>query len=241
MDAIAAQDIPYWNEAMAAKYTGNKRPYDQSDFSKFLWKYDGIIDAPAMFFLEEWIAANPDAKVILNKRSFDSWYRSVSNTGFRLTAWPWWPYIRPFQSGHLYAWYQYACTWLNLMGQQGYATKPQHERWTRENYRKTYDEHYPRVRALVPADRILEFELGKDGWNELCAFLDKDVPDQPFPHMNEAKGMVEQRLALIWQDAMKNFLKVMSTTGIAAAVFAFGWMRWRGQLVALARGITPPG
>ena len=241
MDALPAGDIPFWNEALAAKHTGNKRPYDQADFSKFLWKYDAIVDAPAIFFIEEWLAANPDAKVILNRRSFDSWYRSVSNTGFRLMAWPWWPYLWPFLSRPIYAWYQYACAWLNMMGQQGYCTKPQLELWTRENYRKTYDAHYPYVRSLVPADRILEFELGRDGWKELCAFLDKDIPDEPFPHANEAKGMVEQRLQLVWWDAMRNLLKSVATSGVLAAVVGIGWLRWKGNLALLARRLTPPG
>lgn len=96
MDAMQNGDIPFWNEALAARYAGDKAPYDADDWAKILWSYEGIIDAPAIFFMEEWLAQNPEAKVMLNKRSFEGWYRSVSNTGMPLTSWKWWPLLRPF-------------------------------------------------------------------------------------------------------------------------------------------------
>ena len=32
---------------------------------------------------------------------------------------------------------------------------------------------------------MLEYKLGT-GWEQLCVFLDKPVPEVPFPHRNEA-------------------------------------------------------
>ena len=37
-----------------------------------------------------------------------------------------------------------------------------------------------RVRAEVPADRLLVYEVTQ-GWEPLCAFLGVPVPDEPFP------------------------------------------------------------
>ena len=35
--------------------------------------------------------------------------------------------------------------------------------------------------------RLLEMDIAAgDGWEKLCAFLGRDVPDQPFPHLNKA-------------------------------------------------------
>jgi hypothetical protein len=34
----------------------------------------------------------------------------------------------------------------------------------------------------------LEFKL-KDGWKPLCEFLGKEVPNEPFPHVNEGKWL----------------------------------------------------
>jgi hypothetical protein len=41
------------------------------------------------------------------------------------------------------------------------------------------------VRRVVPADRLLVYEV-QDGWGPLCAFLDVPIPeDKPFPHLND--------------------------------------------------------
>ena len=48
-----------------------------------------------------------------------------------------------------------------------------------EAYRKRTEE----VRAGLPADRLLVFDVA-EGWGPLCAFLGKEVPDEPFPHHN---------------------------------------------------------
>jgi hypothetical protein len=41
------------------------------------------------------------------------------------------------------------------------------------------------VRKIVPRERLLEVEPGS-GWEPLCKFLNKRIPDQLFPHVNEA-------------------------------------------------------
>lgn len=43
------------------------------------------------------------------------------------------------------------------------------------------------IRGLVPPDRLLEWDIS-DGWEPLCKFLGKPVPDVPFPHANAATG-----------------------------------------------------
>lgn len=50
-------------------------------------------------------------------------------------------------------------------------------------------------------DRLLEYKLS-DGWEPLCEFLGKPVPDQPFPHLNEKKW-VDEKLQLLLSQGMK--------------------------------------
>jgi len=52
--------------------------------------------------------------------------------------------------------------------------------------RAVYDRYFRRVRELVPDEtgRRLEYKLGS-GWEPLCAFLGRPVPDVPFPRVNE--------------------------------------------------------
>lgn len=46
--------------------------------------------------------------------------------------------------------------------------------------------YFDRVRKIVPPERRLEYNIG-DGWEPLCAFLGKEVPNVPFPRLNERK------------------------------------------------------
>lgn len=53
-----------------------------------------------------------------------------------------------------------------------------------KNAKPAYIAHYEHVRRITPPDRLLEFNLG-DGWEPLCKFLGKPIPDVPFPHKND--------------------------------------------------------
>lgn len=43
------------------------------------------------------------------------------------------------------------------------------------------------IRGLVPKERLLEWYV-EDGWEPLCEFLGKPVPDMKFPRANAATG-----------------------------------------------------
>lgn len=43
------------------------------------------------------------------------------------------------------------------------------------------------IRGLVPKEKLLEWNV-EDGWEPLCKFLEKVVPNEPFPHANKASG-----------------------------------------------------
>ena len=56
----------------------------------------------------------------------------------------------------------------------------------------SYEEHNRRVRELIPADRLLEYNV-KQGWTPLCDFLEIDTcPQTPFPKTNSALSLKVQ-------------------------------------------------
>lgn len=57
-------------------------------------------------------------------------------------------------------------------------------------------------------DRLLEYKLGS-GWEPLCKFLGKPVPDVPFPHVNESAT----------HDEMGDVMKVIMARSVAHFVF----------------------
>jgi hypothetical protein len=58
-----------------------------------------------------------------------------------------------------------------------------------------FNAHNRRVQEDVPADRLLVFRV-QDGWESLCEFLGREVPNEPFPHLNEGADTVRAGLAL---------------------------------------------
>lgn len=70
-----------------------------------------------------------------------------------------------------------------------YSTFSCHDRASfQQNARAVYRQHYAKIRALVPKERLLEYRLGS-GWEPLCTFLGKRVPNEEFPWKNESKEM----------------------------------------------------
>ena len=53
-----------------------------------------------------------------------------------------------------------------------------------------FNAHNEAVKAAVPADRLLVFEV-KDGWGPLCDFLGVPAPDEPFPRSNDREEFWE--------------------------------------------------
>jgi hypothetical protein len=47
-----------------------------------------------------------------------------------------------------------------------------------------FEQHNADVQKSVPAERLLVFNIA-DGWAPLCDFLGVEVPDEPFPRLND--------------------------------------------------------
>ena len=57
----------------------------------------------------------------------------------------------------------------------------------REHAIETFERHNEEVKRRVPPERLLVYEV-KQGWRPLCDFLGVEVPDKPFPHLNEGEA-----------------------------------------------------
>lgn len=83
---------------------------------------------------------------------------------------------------------------------------------------KTHNAH---VRKVVPKDRLLEMEIS-DGWEPLCKFLGKPIPDEPFPRSNDAAA-TEQRFKEAVLNALLIWLGIISFTIMGIYVI---WSIW---------------
>ena len=65
----------------------------------------------------------------------------------------------------------------------------------KKNGKEAYLDHCAEIQQLVPKDRLLNYEVGKDGWAPLCEFLGVPVPKEDFPRVNETKAFGDRILA----------------------------------------------
>ena len=163
------RQIPAWHAA------GRGEPVD---WGEVLAGYRSSVDWPSAQFWGELADRFPDAKVILTVRDRERWYESFSNTILMLLNAP-----EPPPSPTLQA--------ILAMSRDVIVGRAFGGRIDdAEHVKASFDRHNAAVKAALPANRLLVFEVAQ-GWEPLCAFLDVPVPTTPFPHMNSTKEFWE--------------------------------------------------
>lgn len=152
-----------WNDAIDGK---------RIDWHYLFSSYNSSVEWPGAYFFQEFVQYFPNAKVILTVREPESWYESASKTifeGLELSAFNPDPFKREKSS-------------LNrrLILERTFEGR-YHEK---EFAIDVYGRHNARVTETVPKKRLLQFDI-RDGWEPLCEFLQKPIPQQSFPWLNE--------------------------------------------------------
>lgn len=165
---------------ISLRLKGVKKP----DFEKQMYakayvlveKYDAFQDNPWFIIYKELVEKYPNSKFLITLRDTESWIKSqVANFGCIETPMRKWIYGVGYPGGN-------------------------------ENiYVKRYEDHHKDVIDYIkdrPGDLlVLDLQKG-DGWKEICSFLQKDIPDIPFPHANKT-GEIKKANPRIWQLARK--------------------------------------
>lgn len=149
---------------------------DEADWDRIYKKYSAAVDWPTAAFYKELMVKYPNAKVLLTVRSADSWYKSMKNTVAAEGGKPKATDDEMMKKFHKMVFE--VCGDGNLMDPTKFADE--------EAAKKFFIEHNEEVKRHVPAERLLVLELG-EGWNRLCEFLGKDIPDTPYPSANSTE------------------------------------------------------
>jgi len=134
---------------------------DYNRVMKMISGYDAMEDTPWYMIYKELDERIPGSKFILTYRDAASWYESVSrHIGMLRNPSHEWIYGR------------------------GKGLPMEH----RENTIRVYSDHIREVTGYFknrPEDFLtIDFTKG-EGWEKLCAFLGREIPDVPFPHANQ--------------------------------------------------------
>jgi hypothetical protein len=81
-----------------------------------------------------------------------------------------------------------------------------------------YRDHIERVKASVPADRLLIYSVDQ-GWEPLCRFLGLPVPATPFPNVND-RAAIKKIIANISRGAYA----IIAIAVLLAAAIVYGLM-----------------
>lgn len=154
---------------------------ERVDWEDLLGEYAATVDWPGCSFYEELMEEYPDAKVLLSVRDPERWYESTLNTIYN---------IRRVTSSSKF----FAVLGRFVPGVRRVARMVNTLIWEgtfdgrfedRQYAIEVFNRHNEEVKKRVPADRLLVYEV-KEGWEPLCDFLGVEVPDKPFPHLNDS-------------------------------------------------------
>ncbi|KAF2169725.1 hypothetical protein M409DRAFT_20140 [Zasmidium cellare ATCC 36951] len=148
-------------------------------------------DTPLAFLVAETIAAYPNAKFILTVRPDGpkGWWTSIWNT----SSWHW----RTDWLRTVFRTLIYPVSFLRRVDDKVLLIREiclqRYGCWDEG----TYERHNALVRALVPPERLLEFDV-RQGWGPLCGFLGVEIPEGvEFPRLNERESMVSLYLGFM--------------------------------------------
>ena len=189
---------------------------ERVDWESFFSGYEITVDWPACAFYAELMEAFPEAPVILTVRDPERWYESTRNTIYG---------IRRVSAGPAPVRLAFALAGLFAPGVIGIARLADEIVWKdtfdgrfedRSHAIETFHRHNEEVRRHVPPERLLVYDV-KEGWTPLCDFLGVEVPDRPFPHLNDTREMRRRLLGLVAASAAVPILTVAAV--LAALVF----------------------
>jgi hypothetical protein len=203
-----------WPTARGAR---PRAPFEREDWDA-LWGAWDISTDLASPFAAQLIEAYLEAKVVVVQRDFETWWPSFKSELVD-PLFPHMGWALFFLARNLLGYRAADAMHKTLFGMFNATTKQEIE----DHARETYDEYYRRVRILVPAERRLEYKMGS-GWEPLCAFLGKEVPDVPFPRVNDRQSH-KADMKVSREKGIQNIMKVVlwcgSGIGVSVALWRF--------------------
>eukprot|EP00977_Amphora_coffeiformis_P006298 scaffold1351_cov176-Amphora_coffeaeformis.AAC.32 len=200
--------------------------------------YTATLENPTCDIYQDILRKYPNAKVILTVRDtpqdFETSWKvlfetmGITEQCFSLrfpSFFQWIPLFRQLKATRLFM----GTTHLGLQpGELTHGWRDKSDGWLATQYER----HNQNVIKHVPAKQLLVFNV-KEGWAPLCQFLNKPIPDEPFPHakVNDSKALkgLKQKFLIVV------YAWIPSVVLVAVGGAAWFSRRSGSSTVALAR------
>jgi len=160
----------HWNNPHTQKIISN------SDFLLF----DAFTDISVSYQFEELYHAFPNSRFIFTTRSIPSWVKSITNHYHATDG---------ITSPKELSLIQYALRYGGVVDLIHRNLYTQYESW--EEAYLHFDHRVRNFFSDKPTNRFLELNIcDGEGWEKLCQFLDKPIPDVPFPNENKGQAHI---------------------------------------------------
>jgi hypothetical protein len=160
-----------WSHPKLAAAWNRYRKGEPVDWQAELAGWNATVDWPGATIWRELAMLWPSAPILLTVRDPRSWYESVRSTIHPATE----PHldIGPAEVRELMT----RTLWDDCFGGWQRALDPD---WAMA----AFEAHNQSVRLACPVGRLIEWQAS-DGWEPLCVALGVDIPEEPFPHLND--------------------------------------------------------
>ena len=159
---------------------------EPTDWDTVFEKFEAAVDWPAAAYYLELSEHFPDAKVILSVRDAEGWYKSTSETIYQVfqatPAWMKW-LIPPVDR------------LMRMVQRTVWDGVFEGEFENRDRSIERFNAHIETVKKVIPIDRLLVHNVA-EGWEPICNFLNKPMPQTPYPRVNEARDIKRMILVL---------------------------------------------
>ncbi|KAH0278494.1 hypothetical protein KCU91_g2411, partial [Aureobasidium melanogenum] len=215
-------DLDLWLSALRRKYSpqADEKPFTLAEWDALLGHVSAVTDSPINAFAPELITAYPSAKVVLVERDIETWYKSFEKNVIESFAAPLTRVLVKLDPG-----------FIGKQGQigeflmRGYWQADSFDNW-KKKARQGYSEHNALIKKLVPKERLLVYRLGS-GWEPLCEFLGKEVPDVEFPRVNETEELQQRVFLCLMLGLRRTVLRYAKMLPFTVPLLISAWYLWR--------------
>lgn len=190
----SGRQLNWWRQVFDG--TGDLRALFENIYADF----DATCDNPhCLFFAELFEQTGRSAKVVLTVRDPRSWHASLCETVYSVEVvnyLEWYsPIVRAVNSLVMPQSAQTAALLHTMISRWYTADCKDLRKFSDEQVIKLFGDWVAHVKRTIPAENLLVFEV-KDGWKPLCQFLNKPIPKEEFPNVNDRAEML-QRMRLM--------------------------------------------